>query len=343
MKIIFRLNRVALLLVMLFASTTYGHAEELSAEELSAEELTIDEFAEEVIAEVSEIAEDKKVWETRVMESTLGTIPEFDYRDFTSPIGYFVAHNTDSVELAHFKEKPRRVDRGINRHKFIFSGEKVLGISFAYISLNSTNSDFLLMLTDVTASGSLSSIKPFFGYFYRDNRAIGARFTYTGGAAELKTSSIDLGESNGIFMDIPYVSATYNNYEYALFHRAYAALGKSGHFGLFAEIELAASHGKSIFAIEDGDRNLSSIESRNRTVNLNFNPGMTAFIFHNVSASVSFGLGGFKYSKVDQYNEDGIYIGDRTASNMRFSLNLLAINFGITMHLWSQKELKFKE
>ncbi len=275
--------------------------------------------------------------------STLGeSQTEFEYMDFSAPIGFFNSNNTDSVELQNFSERPRRVDRGINRKKFIFAGEKILGISFSHMSINSSNSDFMLMLNNISANGAVSSVKPFVGYLYRDNRAVGGRFVYTNINAELKAAAIDLGASNGISMNSPYLNVESKSYEYALFHRAYAALGDSGKFGLFAEVELAATFGTSIFGLKDEEENYTSIESRNRSFNLGFNPGITAFVFHNVSASVSFGLGGFKYSHIEQFNEEGIYIGDRVASNMRFSLNLMAINFGITMHLWSQKEPKFK-
>ncbi|MFI3328371.1 MAG: hypothetical protein SNH79_01955 [Rikenellaceae bacterium] len=313
--------------------------EEVAAEEV-AEEISAEEIA---VTEAEEVAQESKALEVKVMSSNLSNAAEFDYRDFTSPIGYFVAHNRDSVTLESFAEKPRRVDRGINRKKFIFSGEKTLGISFAHIGLNSSNSDFLLMLTDVSASGSINSVKPSFSYFYRDNRALGVRFTYSNLKAELESSAIDLGESNGIYFDIPYFYVDRNNYEYSLFHRAYAALGNSGKVGLFAEIELAASHGVSNFGYKDAEEDYRAIKSKSTALNLNFNPGITAFIFHNVSAYVSFGLGGLSYSHVEQFNEEGVYIGERVASKFNFSLNLLAINFGISMHLWKQKELKFKE
>ena len=35
---------------------------------------------------------------------------------------------------------------------------------------------------------------------------------------------------------------------------------------------------------------------------------------------------------------DGNKIGSRKASNMRFRLNVAAINFGMTVHLWDKKK-----
>ena len=54
----------------------------------------------------------------------------------------------------------------------------------------------------------------------------------------------------------------------------------------------------------------------------------------------SFGLGGIEYTKIKQKDADGNEIGQRTASKMRFRLNLLNIRIGVTVHLWNKKANK---
>ena len=61
-------------------------------------------------------------------------------------------------------------------------------------------------------------------------------------------------------------------------------------------------------------------------------------IFPNVCATISFGLGGIQYTSITQKDADGNKIGSRKASNMRFRLNIAAINFGMTIHLWDKKK-----
>ena len=51
-----------------------------------------------------------------------------------------------------------------------------------------------------------------------------------------------------------------------------------------------------------------------------------------------FGLGGIQYTSITQKDADGNKIGSRKASNMRFRLNIAAINFGMTIHLWDKKK-----
>ena len=47
-----------------------------------------------------------------------------------------------------------------------------------------------------------------------------------------------------------------------------------------------------------------------------------------------------EYTKIKQKDADGNEIGQRTASKMRFRLNLLNIRIGVTVHLWNKKANK---
>ena len=108
-------------------------------------------------------------------------------------------------------------------------------------------------------------------------------------------------------------------------------------FGLFAEFELSVSTGSSNDA-HKRDGELKRIYSDNTKLKLAFNPGAAVYIFPNVCATISFGLGGIQYTSVTQKDQDGNRIGSRKASNMRFRLNVAAINFGMTFHLWDKKK-----
>ncbi len=229
--------------------------------------------------------------------------------------------------------KQRRVERNIKNHNYIFAGEKFFGVSASYNSLSGENSDFLLILDDIDASGSIGSVKPYVGYFYRDNRAVGVRFGYSAVRGTVNSTTLDLGDVNDLSFDIPYISLRSDSFNYGVFHRAYAPIDKTGHVGLFAEVELYASSGRSIFEFENGD-SIVSTESLNRTIGVSFSPGISAFVMSNVSASLSFELGGISFTRIDQYDETGELVGSRNSSQMRFMINLLAINFGINVHLW---------
>ena len=216
-------------------------------------------------------------------------------------------------------------------------GEVVMGLTASYGTLSSDDTDYMIILDNINASGTVATVKPFLGYFYRDNNCIGIRFGYRHVGGSLNDVRFDLGESNDISMDIPYLDMSSDNYSFGLFHRSYAGLDPKGRFGLFAEFELSFSTGTSDFAYET-DGAIRRTYSDNTRVQLMFNPGAAVYIFPNVCATVSFGLGGVQYTSVTQKDEAGNKIGSRKASNMKFKLNIAAINIGMNIHLWDKKK-----
>ena len=206
----------------------------------------------------------------------------------------------------------KRIDREINKLKFAYN-----------------------------ADGTVATVKPFVSYFYRDNNCIGVRFGYRHMSGTLDNTYFDAGEGNDLSGQLPYIDLSSDNYSFGIFHRSYAGLDPKGRFGLFAEFELALSTGTSNF-LYDPDRkeggNPNRTYSDNTQVKLSFNPGAAVYIFPNVCATLSFGLGGIQYNSVTQKDADGNKVGSRKASNMRFRLNIAAINFGMTIHLWDKKK-----
>ena len=226
--------------------------------------------------------------------------------------------------------------REINKLKYAYKGEVSIGLTASYGTLSSDNADVLTILSSLSADGAIATVKPSVGYFYRDNRCLGVRFGYTHMNGTLD-GDYDLGESNDFSGSLPYIDISSNNYSFGIFHRSYAGLDPKGRFGLFAEFELSVSTGSSNDA-HKRDGELKRIYSDNTKLKLAFNPGAAVYIFPNVCATISFGLGGIQYTSVTQKDQDGNRIGSRKASNMRFRLNVAAINFGMTFHLWDKKK-----
>lgn len=237
----------------------------------------------------------------------------------------------------HFLPTRRRIDREINKIKFAYKGEVMMGLTASYGTLSSDDTDFMLIIDNINADGTMATVKPFIGYFYRDNNCLGVRFGYSHVGGTVNAAELDLGESNDVQFDVPYLDLRSDNYSFGIFHRSYAGLDPKGRFGLFAEFELSVSTGSSEFAYETGGVTRRTY-SDNTQVKLSFNPGAAVYIFPNVCATLSFGLGGIQYTSVTQKDADGNKIGSRKASNMKFKLNIAAINIGMTIHLWDKKK-----
>ena len=134
----------------------------------------------------------------------------------------------------------------------------------------------------------------------------------------------------------PFVGYFYRDNNMVGLRLGYTGIDPKGSFGLFAELELSGMIGRSDFSYLSGDTPKST-HSKSFKMNISFNPGVAVYIFPNVCGTLSFGLGGFQYSKIDQTDQDG-KTGSRTASKMRFRLNLANINVGMTVHLWNKKK-----
>lgn len=231
----------------------------------------------------------------------------------------------------------RRIDREIDKNRFIYKGEVALGLTASYGTISSDDTDFLLILENINANGTVATVKPFFGYAYRDNQMLGVRFGYRHINASLDNLGFNLGEQNDLSGSLGDMAFTNDNFSFSFFHRSYVGLDSKGRFGLFAELEASYSTGTSRFSYMSGDE-LKTSNSNNIQVKLAFNPGIAVYIFPNVCGTLSFGLGGIQYAHVTQKNDAGEKIGSRDASKMRFRLNLADINIGMTIHLWDKKK-----
>lgn len=235
-----------------------------------------------------------------------------------------------------FLPTSRRIDREINKNKFVFKGETMLGLTASYGTLSAEDADMFAIFENINLSGTIATVNPFIGYFYRDNNCIGVRFGYSRIGGTLDRFDVNLGSQNDLDIEVPWFDISSNKYSFGLFHRSYVPLDEKGRFGLFGEMEISCSMGENAFAYKSGDRTKYT-DSKNFTVRAWLNPGIAIYAFPNVCATLSFGLGGFKYTSIRQYDEAGKEVGRRQHSKMNFRLNLADINIGMTIHLWNKK------
>lgn len=237
------------------------------------------------------------------------------------------------------RSRVNRIDRGIDKSSFAYKNEWICGVSASYATLSADDSDIALIVDNLNLGGSIVSVKPYFGWFYRNNLSIGARFGYTHMAGKFDNANLNLGNFiNGIEFSTEGIALDYlsNAYSFALFHRAYVPIDRRGRFGVFGELELEGSYGRSKFGFMYNNEWSSSISDIYK-VRFNFNPGVAAYIFPNVCATVSFGLGGLQYNHIKQFYADMNPLGTRNHSKLAFRLNITEINIGVTVHLWSKK------
>ena len=225
----------------------------------------------------------------------------------------------------------------------------MLGLTVSYGNLSSDDSDYYLILDQLKLNGSIMQINPFIGYFVANNHALGLRFGYTHIDGSLGNASINMGESIDLG-DLSFggVGLLSDSYSLGLFYRSYVPIDKKGRFGLFSELELSAQTGKQTLSFtkkatqnEDGtmsEATTSSSSSDTFRAKLGFHPGLAVYIFPNVCATVSVGLGSLQYNSVKQLDAAGNVTGTHWDSQLRARLNVTDIRIGVNVHLWNNKK-----
>lgn len=236
------------------------------------------------------------------------------------------------TQKARFLPTRRRIDREINRNRFIFKREVAAGLTVSYGVISSDETDFMLLLDNLNFSGSVFTINPSVGYFIKDNLSVGVRFGYSKTKGDINSLALNLGSSNDLDISLSDLHLTNNAASVGVFMRSYAGIDPKGHFGLFAELELSYKNGETVFSYLSNEV-VKYTRSNSQQYKFSFNPGCAVFIFPNVCSTLSFGLGGLQYTKIKQTDDQGNVIGQREAAKMRFRLNLLNIRIGLNILL----------
>ena len=243
------------------------------------------------------------------------------------------------VRTSPLMPSSKRIDREINKNVFAYKGELALGLTASYGTLSSDNSDILAVLENVNASGSVTTLSPFVSYFIANNMSVGVRLGYTNMNGKVDNMDLNLGSQNDVGITVPWVNLSNNTLRMSAFLRNYAPIDEAGRFGVFSEIEASYALGNNSLAFRSGDDNPTSYtKSESATFKLWFNPGVAVYMFPNVCATISFGMGGFKYTSIKQYGDAGEQTGSRSSSKLRFRLNLADISFGMNIHLWGKNK-----
>ncbi len=236
-----------------------------------------------------------------------------------------VVVNGNTVSVILPERNFGRFDRGLFNYMFIPKGKWGFGITAAYGELQTEDISVLSVLDDFNFKGKIYSVKPYLQYFVRSNQAVGLKFDYSRGVADLASLAVDFDDDlNFSLRDVSYYQ---QSFAVSTFYRNYVGLDHNGRFGIFNEVDLAFGSGSSRFK-----RQYNGVPRDTRTVitkaSLNFSPGLCVFIQDYLSFNVSFGVFGLKYQHEHQ-TTDGIDEGTRNTSGANFRFNIFNINFGL--------------
>lgn len=231
----------------------------------------------------------------------------------------------DTVPMVIAEKNYGRFNRGLYNFLYIPAKTWSFGLTASYGELGTEDVRLLSVLENVDFKGKLYSIKPTFSYFFKSNQAIGVRFSYTNGTADIQNLSVDIDDDMSFELhDVGYHS---HNYKMGLFYRNYVGLGRASRFAVFNEVSFDVGTGTTRFNRYYDDV-LYETKTISTTANLNFSPGVCVFIQDYVAFNISFGVFGLHVSK-DSQTTNGESDGSRVSSGANFRFNIFNINFGL--------------
>ena len=219
------------------------------------------------------------------------------------------------------------IQRGPDR-LFMPKGDFSAGVQFSYVDLFSNDSEYLMLLQHLDASGTMMTVAPYLDYTYRNNRTVGLRAKYS--TAKGAVSNADLSMlSDDLSFSLSDIMADSRSIQTEGFHRAYAPLDKRSRFGVFTDVSLGYSYTRTSFSYNE--ESLDSYSAANR-IKIAVHPGLMVFVTNSISTHVSIGIGGATYNHIDYY-KNGEIVGTRDFSKVRFMLDILDISFGLSFHI----------
>ncbi|MCQ2176919.1 MAG: hypothetical protein MJY41_03145 [Bacteroidales bacterium] len=208
------------------------------------------------------------------------------------------------------------------RTAFIHKGSIEIGAQVAHTSLESDNSDILLLLNPLTIGSKATLIAPFAQIAYRDNKAIGARLSIFDAFLEMDNLTLDLLNDDMQF-DLEAVTAAMSTFGGSVFHRSYYGLDSKNRLAAFTEFSLSLTGGQSDFG-KNGDF------SKSLKAKLSFSPGLIFFVMNNVAASFSLSMANISYNSIRCYS-DGAENGKRARFGSKLGPDITGVNFGVSV------------
>lgn len=214
--------------------------------------------------------------------------------------------------------------RRFKNHLIAPKGEWQCGLAVMYADFDSGNADYMLMVQGLNARATMLRIAPEAAYTFKENHAVGIRFQYMKAGGMIDGLTADL--LGNMSLPVENIGATSLSMGANIFQRTYVGIDKRGRFGIFWDYVLGFTRTKSQMAA--GNDNYSAKQK----VHLGFSPGVVYFPMNNLSIQACISLAELSYAKVSAY-ESGIVTGTRSAWKAQASLNVLNLNFGLTIHL----------
>ena len=190
------------------------------------------------------------------------------------------------------------------------------------------NDDYnLLVISNINSEGYNISVKPRVMYAFKDNMAVGLKFSY--GRSMLDLASADLGMAS---IEMNAADCYQIQHKYSAFgvFRAYIPLGNSKRVAMFADLHLGGPF-KQGKAFNAGGEHVLGTYNQAYTIQLGVDPGLIAFLTDRLAVEMNIGVFGVNYTWENQIHNQ-VENGSSDSASAGFMINLLSVGVGISYY-----------
>ncbi|MCY1720044.1 hypothetical protein OU798_06805 [Prolixibacteraceae bacterium Z1-6] len=221
---------------------------------------------------------------------------------------------------------PTTFKREVENPVFMPKGQWMTGGTFSYKQFNQNDFHFLV-LDNWNGQNYNFKVTPYFMYAVKDNTGLGGKFSYRRNLKRIESMQIVIDKT---IIDIKATEVLSHMFYGTAFLRSYLGLGDSKRFGLFVDTELTYGMGQGR-SKKGLNEEITGTYQTTKEFEIGVVPGLVAFINDYVALEVSVNVLGLNFKKTDQeFNR--VDHGSFTSVNTDFKLNLLTLNFGVSIY-----------
>ncbi len=221
----------------------------------------------------------------------------------------------------------KRFDRGIKTSIFMPKHSYTGGFSLSYLTANIDDYDFLV-LDGIDAKAYTFKISPHFAYSFKNDMAVGLRFSYKRTYANI--GNIDIGLGDDLSFKIDHYRMLQHSYNTGVFLRTYMSLFGSKVVGFYNDLQLSYGYSQGKILNHQG-KELTGTYQVGHSLKLGARPGLAVFVMNNMAVDVSIDVMGASINWKKQ-TRNQVEQGSYRSAAADFSLNLLSINIGVTTY-----------
>lgn len=245
--------------------------------------------------------------------------------------GVMENNQTDSLSTVAKTTNEIRAERGLvdTKNVFIPKGQWIFGGTASYSTHVNNNYTFLI-IENIKSDGYSVKVSPFIGYAFKENMALGVRFTYGRTLLKVEGGELNMGdEESGTHIATNYNYRLKHSYTGSIIYRPYIPLGQNKRFALFTEVALSIGGHQTK---EAADSPIRGMYETGYSAELGVSPGIIAFATNSMAIELSVGMMGIGYTHSNQIKNQ-VEHAEVSSSNMSFRINLLAIGLGVSFYL----------